>query len=122
MNDCARPGDVPGGVEGDAQAGADVGGGLAEIEPVFAALLVRQPGVHEPGGDGGKDDLPVHADVVRVGVGNEGERLVVPRVEPEVVRGQVDAALVTDGGDWEGGGGTSRKHGRICLNRQNPHP
>ena len=37
-----------------------------------------------------------------VGVRDERERLVVPRVEPEIVRGQIDAAPVTHRG--EGGG------------------
>ena len=93
-----RPGDVPGGIERDPQPRPDVGGGLEEFEAVFLAALVGQPGVHQPGRDRRKDHLPVLADVVRVGVRDEGERLVVPRVEPQVVRGQVDAALVTDGG------------------------
>ena len=99
------PRDVPGGVEGDPQVRADVGGGLMEIEAVFAAFLVGQPRVHEPGGDGREDNFLVHPDMVGVGVGNEGERLVVPRVEPQVVRGHVDPARVADGGGWEGGGG-----------------
>ena len=93
---------MPGWVERDPHPRADVGGGLEEVQAVFLPALVGQPGVHQARGDVGEDDFSMLADVVGVGVRDEGEGLVVPRVEPQVVRGQVHAALVAHGG---GGGG-----------------
>ena len=44
----------------------------------------------------GDDDFVVRRNVVAVRVRNESEMFRIPRVEPQVVRGQINAALITN--------------------------
>ena len=69
---------------------------FAELQKMLAPHAA-EPRLHEPGGAGAGDDFLVRGDVVGVCVGDKGEGARVPRVEPEAVRGEREAAVVADG-------------------------
>ena len=55
-----------------------------------------QARLHQTRGALGDDDLVVRSDVIAVRVRDESERLRVPRIEPDVLVRQINAALVLD--------------------------
>ena len=68
---------------------------FAERQDVLVAFA-RQARLHQARGALGDDDFLVRRDVIAVRVRNEGEALRVPRIEPQILRGQINAALVTN--------------------------
>jgi hypothetical protein len=53
-----------------------------------------EPRLHEPRGALGDNDFVMRRDVIAVRVRNEGEALCVPRVEPQILVGQIETALI----------------------------
>jgi len=53
-----------------------------------------EPRLHDPRGALGENDLVMRRNVIAVRVRNEGEALGVPRVEPQILRGQIETALI----------------------------
>src|SRR5436189_262124 len=58
--------------------------------------FARQSRLHQTRGPLGDDDLIVQGDVITMRVRDEGEALRVPRIEPQVLLRQVNAALSDD--------------------------
>ena len=88
-------------------------GRLAERQDVLVPFA-GEPGLHQARGPFRDDDLVVRRDVVAVGVGDEGERFRVPRIEPDVFVRQVNPALVLDriiGGKLAASRGTRERLG-----------
>src|SRR6266576_6828067 len=52
--------------------------------------------LHQSSGALRHDDLRVRRDVIAVGVRDEREPFRIPRVEPQILRRQINAALVTN--------------------------
>ena len=71
----------------------------AEVEGVLVARA-GQSGVQQREGGARRDDLRVAGDVIAVRVRDERARLARRWVEPEIVRGQFEAALVAEGDQW----------------------
>ena len=72
----------------------------------------RQTRLHQPSGALRHDDLIMWRDVVAMRVRDECETLGVPRVEPQVLVRQVNAALIlNDHGENLGGKQGKRNHG-----------
>jgi hypothetical protein len=85
--------DVAGREQGDRKIAE--GAPFPEREEVLAPLPA-DPRLHQPGGGRAGDDLRVARCVITVRVRDEGQRLGGGGVEPEVVRGQVNAAAVAN--------------------------
>src|SRR2546423_7990563 len=88
-----RTKNVSGGNERDLKA-AD-GLFLAEVQDVLVPFT-RHPRLHEPRGALRDDDLVVRGDVIAVGMRHEGERLRIPRIEPDRFVRQINAAAVSN--------------------------
>ena len=55
-----------------------------------------QTGLHQPRATLGNNNLVMERDVIAVGVRNEGKRLRIPRIKPDVLVRQINPALVLD--------------------------
>ena len=92
-------------------SGRKQGGGPAVEDLSFAIgqgfeylKVSAHPHLHEPGGRSGAKDAPVPGGVVAMRVGNEGEILRLPGVQPEAGLGQKNSAIVCDGDHgWRAG-------------------
>ena len=67
---------------------------LAEVQNVFATLA-RHPGLHQARRPFRDDDLVMRRDMIAVRVRDEGKRLRIPGVEPDVFVRQINAAFVS---------------------------
>ena len=65
---------------------------LAEIHEMLQPLA-GQARLHEPAGAAAEDHFAMITDVIGVRVGDKGERLLIPRIEPEAARGEFDAPV-----------------------------
>ena len=83
--------DVSGREQGDTPAANFAG--FVEGQGVFDALS-GHTGAHESGGACGQDDFTMGSGVITVGVGDEGERPRFMGIEPQIVVGKVETALV----------------------------
>ena len=72
------------------------------------APLPAEPRAHEPRGARVRDDFGMRGDMVAVRVRDEGERPRAVRIEPEVVGGEFEAAVVADGDHGSNGMGAAR--------------
>ncbi len=70
-------------------------GHLAERDDMLFSFS-RQTCLHQARGAFGNNDLVMRGDVIAVRVGNEGEWLRIPGIEPEILLRQENAALVTN--------------------------
>ena len=68
---------------------------LAESENVFVALA-RHSRLHQTRRSFRDDDLVVRRDVIAVRVRNKRKRLCVPRIEPQILLRQKNAALISN--------------------------
>ena len=68
---------------------------LAERQDVFGARTGHSR-LEQTRSALGKNDLVVRRDVIAVRVRNKSEPLRLPRIEPQVVRRQINAVVVAD--------------------------
>jgi hypothetical protein len=83
----ARTGDVTGGEEGEEKLFP--GQGLVEIDDEQSITRDAVSRLQEMGRDGAAEDLLVSCDVIGMSVRDEGLRLGVARIEPEVGIGEM---------------------------------
>lgn len=65
----------------------------AEGQDNFVAFA-RHSRLHQTSGPFRNDDLAMWRNVIAVGVGNESKGFCVPRIEPEILRRQEQAAII----------------------------
>ena len=68
---------------------------LAEGQDMFGASA-GHPRLKQTRSAFGKNDLVVRRDVIAVRVRNKSEPLRLPRIEPQVVRRQINAVVMAD--------------------------
>src|SRR5689334_15680457 len=56
----------------------------------------RHPGVHQAGRFFGQNYLAVRRDMIAVRMRDEGEPLWIPRIEPQILRRQINAPFVSN--------------------------